>query len=321
MQPAQPRELGILKPRDHAEYAHLFGMLQLGLETDDVPQRPQRIILAQLDYRIGPTPSLWVIQPHRLHRSETQRIDTAFGHDLDRHAALEIGRVGLPLLERGLVASNQRGVESEIFVLVHRTVDVVRAALVPACGAPADVHVDAVVVDDRGERVEEGEAVFPRLRTDGLGEQGGSQRASRDDRGTVRQHVDPFAHKRDVRMVGDRIGHALRVSVAVDRQSRPRGHAVPVCLAHDQRVQRPHLLMQQADRIRFRVIRAERVRTDQFGEVVGPVCGRLVTTAPHLGQADLMTRLGELPCGLGSCHPAANHVNVVSHDDKIPGRS
>ncbi len=37
MQAAETRELGIGQARDHAEDAHLLGMLQLGLEADHVP--------------------------------------------------------------------------------------------------------------------------------------------------------------------------------------------------------------------------------------------------------------------------------------------
>jgi hypothetical protein len=53
VQAAEPGELGILKPRNHAEDAHLFAIFQLGLETDHVVERAQRIVLAQLHDRIG----------------------------------------------------------------------------------------------------------------------------------------------------------------------------------------------------------------------------------------------------------------------------
>src|SRR3546814_8291200 len=39
---AQPRELGLLQAGDGAEQADLFGMLELGLEADHVPQRAER---------------------------------------------------------------------------------------------------------------------------------------------------------------------------------------------------------------------------------------------------------------------------------------
>src|SRR3546814_4563098 len=54
--------------------------------------------------------------------------------------------------------------KGEILLLRHRAVDVVlavafRADLVPARGHPADVHIDAVAVDDGGDGIEEGEGV------------------------------------------------------------------------------------------------------------------------------------------------------------------
>ena len=116
VQPAQPRELGILQARDGAEQADLLGMLQLGLEADDVPQRAAGIVLAQLDDGIGPAAGARIVEADRLHRAEAQRVDAALGHHLDRHAAFEIGDV-LPFAELGLLAVEQPGVEGEVLVL------------------------------------------------------------------------------------------------------------------------------------------------------------------------------------------------------------
>jgi len=115
------------------------------------------------------------------------------------------------------------------------------------------------VINDRRERVEKGERILARLSTDGLREQGGGQRAGRDDRGAIGQGVDPLTHEVDVGVRGDRLGHGLRECIAVDRQCRPRRHAVPVGLTHDQRAERAHFLMQQPDGIRFGVVRTEAV--------------------------------------------------------------
>ena len=56
MQAAEPRELGLAEARDHAEDARLLAVLQLGLEADHVPQRAERIVLAELHDGVGPTP-------------------------------------------------------------------------------------------------------------------------------------------------------------------------------------------------------------------------------------------------------------------------
>ncbi len=215
-------------------------MLQLGLETDHVPQGAERIVLAQLDHRIGPAACARVVETDALHRAVAQRFDTARRHHLDRHAAFEVGRVLLPLLELGLFALVQRRDEGLILVLVHRAVDVVLAALVPARGHPADVHVDAVAVNDRGNGVEEGEGVAARDLGNGVGQAGRGQRAGGDDgRARRRQGVDPFAHHLDVRMSGDPRGYFGGKGFAVHGQRRSGRHAMLVGRRHDQRVRAP----------------------------------------------------------------------------------
>jgi hypothetical protein len=56
-------------------------------------------------------------EAHRLHRPEAQRLGAAFGHDLDRQAAVEIGRA-FPFLEFGLLAGQQRLDEGLVLRLV-----------------------------------------------------------------------------------------------------------------------------------------------------------------------------------------------------------
>ena len=102
------------RPGNGAEDAHLLAMLQLGLEADHVPQGAERIVLAQLDHGIGPAPGPRIVEADALHRAVAQGLDAALGHDFDRHAAFEIGRVLLPLLELGLLALVQRGDEGVI---------------------------------------------------------------------------------------------------------------------------------------------------------------------------------------------------------------
>src|SRR5206468_2459668 len=81
-----------------------------------------------------------------------------------------------------------------VFQLVERAVDVVLAAFVPAGGHPRDVHVDAVAVDDRRDRVEEGEGAFAGLGGDGFGQLRACQRTGGDDGGVVGQRIDAFTH-------------------------------------------------------------------------------------------------------------------------------
>ena len=85
MQAAEPRELGALEAGDHAKYPHLLGMLELGLEADDVEQGAEAIVLAQLDDGVGLlVRPVRIGKPDRLHRSPAQRVAAALRHHLDR---------------------------------------------------------------------------------------------------------------------------------------------------------------------------------------------------------------------------------------------
>ncbi len=104
MQPAEPGELGVLQPGDRPEQTHLLAMLELGLEADHVPQRAELVVLPQLDHGMRPAALgklgrgvMRIVESDRFHRAKAQRVDTALGHHLDRHAAIEIGRVWPPI--------------------------------------------------------------------------------------------------------------------------------------------------------------------------------------------------------------------------------
>ena len=109
MNAAEPRELRLLQARNGAEDAHLLAVLQLGLEADHVEQRAELVVLPQLHDGVGLHVGLVRIgEPERLHRAVAQRLAAALRHHLDRQAAVEIGRARFPLMERGLVAGEQR---------------------------------------------------------------------------------------------------------------------------------------------------------------------------------------------------------------------
>ncbi len=237
MDAAEPRELGALEPGDHAEDAALLAVLHLGLEADDVEQRPQRIVLPQLHDRIGLDRRLMDVgQSERLHRPVAQGLAAALGHDLDRQAAVEIGRA-LEFAEFCLLR-RQHGVnESLVLVAAHRAVDVGRSAfatrpfLVVARLHPGDVHVDRGAVDDRGDGVEECERALAGPFADGGGERRGRQRSRGDDdivpvRG--RQAGDLAALERDERMGEHPLFDRHGETVAVYGERAPGRHLVSV---------------------------------------------------------------------------------------------
>ena len=84
------------------------------------------------------------------------------------------------------------------------------------------------------------------------------------------------------------------------------------CL-NDERIQRTHLLVQQANRIAFGIVGPEAVGADHFGETVGFVGRRRISAAAHLGQVDTHSRLGQLPGRFASCEPAADDLDIECH--------
>ena len=180
MQPAETCELRLLQPRNSAEDTLLLAILQFRLEADDVVERAELVVLPQLHDRVGLRRGIVRIgEADRLHRAVAQGLGAALRHNFDRQTAVEIGRVGLPLLELGLLTGDQRGDEAVILVLGHRAIDVIgaRAAgtdLVVARLEPGHRHVDGFAMHDRRDRVEEGQCVLVGQFADGVG-QGGAR--------------------------------------------------------------------------------------------------------------------------------------------------
>ena len=108
MQSAETREFGVLQARNGAEHAHLLAVFELGLEADHVEQGAKLVVLTQLDHGVRLfTRTVRIGEAERLHRPMPQCFGAALGHDLDRQAAVEIGRRTFPLMEAGLVGGEQ----------------------------------------------------------------------------------------------------------------------------------------------------------------------------------------------------------------------
>ena len=321
MQAAEPGELRLLQPRDHPEDADLLGIFQLGLESHHVEQAAQRIVLAQLDHRMGPPAALGFGQAHRLHRAEAQGLAPARRHHLDGQAAVEIGRARFPFLEFGLVARQQRIDEGLVLRAVERAVDVVgavagRAALVVARLEPGHIEIDALAMDDGRDGIEESQRIFAAKRADRLGQARRGQWTGGDDRVAPfdrRQAFDLAARKRNQR--------ARRAAVAVTSSAKPSRSTAsappagslwrsPRC--QDQRAATAHLLMQQADGVVHRIVGAEGVRTDELGKLVRFM--RFGTAQrPHFMQHHALARAGQLPRRFAAGEPAADHMHGPRH--------
>ena len=67
----------------------MFREFEVGLKADQVVKTARQIILPELDDRIRTFAGAWIVESHRAHGTEGQRVHSAFGDDLDRQAALE----------------------------------------------------------------------------------------------------------------------------------------------------------------------------------------------------------------------------------------
>ena len=176
---------------------------------------------------------------------------------------------------------------------------------------------------DRRDGVEEGERVFAGQRADRGGERRRGQRTGGDDDvvPVVGRQAGDFAAL-DANAADRRASAASTAggkAVAVDRQRAAGRHLVGVGRAHDQRAERAHLAVQQADRVVLGVVGAERVGADEFGEALGLVRGGGARRA-HLVQHDRDAGVGDLPGGLAAGEAAADDVHGTHfmQDDAEP---
>src|SRR5690349_3180681 len=80
--------------------------------------------------------------------------------------------------------------------------------------------------------------------------------------------------------------------------------------SHDQRSEDAHPLVKEAHGVMLRIVAAEAVGADHFGELVSMVSRRHLTTAAHFAETNAISGLGKLPRGFRTGEAAANDVNV-----------
>ena len=329
---AEPEELGLFQPRDHAKNTELLGVFHPRLEADEVVSGHGRVLRAELDHRVGAAPRVRVLEADRLHRPVAQRVLAALRHDLARQAPLEVLRV-LELARRHLLGRRESAHEGAVLRLVegavhvrlvarililavvriervrgarvHRDGVLYRAALAVARLLPHAVPEDRVRRDDRRDRVVVGEVLPPHDIGQVLRERIARERARREDHGArVRDPRHLLAGDLDVRVAPDRAGDLLGEPLAIHGERAARGDRRAIRGAHHERAGAPHLLLEQADGVRERRA-AQRVGADELGEVIrrlrGRALGRLHLEEPH-GDAALR----ELERGLAACQAPAD---------------
>ena len=89
MDHAVAHELGLLEARNHPQHSRLLSPLQLRLESDEAVVIAGKVVLAQLHGGVRLPPGSRILQPHRLHRPEAQRVFAAVRHHFDRQAPFE----------------------------------------------------------------------------------------------------------------------------------------------------------------------------------------------------------------------------------------
>ena len=260
-------------------------------------------------------------QADRLQRAEAQGLAAALGHHLDRQAALEVGGVLLPVLELGLVGREQRVDEGLVLVAVQRAVQVggalgLRFALVVARLEPRLREIDGLEVDDRGDRVEEGEGGLVGEAADRFGERRRGERAGGDDDARPaggREARDLAAVDGDERVGFEAGGDLGGEGHAVDGERAAGGDGVAVGARNDEAAGLAHLPVQQADRVLLVVVGAEGVGADELGEAAGLV-GEGAHDGAHLVQDHRHAHAGGLPGRLGAGEAAADDVDrIVGH--------
>ncbi len=261
-----------------------------------------------------------IVEADTFHRPVTKRLHASRGHDFDRHAAIEIGRVRFPFTELGLLAIHQALVKRDILLLRHGAIDVIAAlvrsfrALVPTALNPTLGHVDTVAVDDRRNGIEKGQAILPGRADDALRQRLCGQRSGRDDCGAGSgQGIHAFAHDGNIGVLFEATLDLCREDVPIHGHGAAGRNARHFTGTHDDAVEPAHFVMQQTDGVLLAIVGTEAVRTDEFGEAVRLVCGRRLAAATHLGQADLEPAPCKLPCRLAPSKPATDDVNVVCH--------
>src|SRR5580765_5214460 len=120
-----------------------------------------------------------------------------------------------------------------------------------------------------------------------------------------RRHL--FARDRDPRMPGERGGDGLGEPLAVHRQRGAGRHAARLGGSHHNRVQTPHLLLEESDGV-IELVTAKRVAADELRESIGLV-NRRGAGGTHFVEKDRDAARRRLPCSLAAGEAAPDDAN------------
>ncbi len=209
-----------------------------------------------------------------------------------------------------------------VLVTIKRAVDVILAiALVVAGLEPRDIHVDALGMDNRCNRIEKGKIIFTRQPANSLTQAGGGEGAGGDN------HLLPFLGRDAVHLTAfhgdhgvgfDPFFHGSGKLVTINRQRPASRDSGFITAAENNRRQHPHFGMQNANRVTGGIIRPEGVGADKLGQPLG-FMGIGLAVRAHFMDHDPDPAIGGLPCSLAPGHAAANDVErLISHYSAAP---
>ena len=87
---AEAEEGGVFEAGDEAEDTFLFGVFEVILEAYEVVGVGSEVLLAELDYGVGPAAGFGVGEAYGLHGAEAEGVAAAAGGLFDGEAAFEV---------------------------------------------------------------------------------------------------------------------------------------------------------------------------------------------------------------------------------------
>ena len=295
------REHRLLRARQRAEDPLLLAHAQLGLESHQAVERALFVLLPQLHHGVGAPARARIDEADRLHRAVRERVAPAPRHLLHGKTALEVER-GFERVQRNGVGREQRLHERLVARAVERQIQIVAGSVVVARGAKRHLHVDRVRVHDRRERIVEIQVLLAEHALEILREATRGERARGEhDRALVGNAIDARLAHGHARVRRERLGDPARERIAIHREGLARGHRRFVGRRDHERVEAPHLLLEQPHRARL-AVRAQRVAAHELREEVGAVRGRALCRL-HVDERDVEAAARCLPGGLAAREP------------------
>ena len=181
---AEAEELGLLEAGDQAQHARLLAELHMVLESHQVEALGAQILLAKLHDGPGTASGARIVQAHRLHGAEAQRVAAAARDLLDRQAGLEVAGIVFGNVGGDGIGLQQLIDEMLVLVAIERAVEVVVGAVggfAVARRPVGDGGVDGFGIDDGADAVVEIEAAGAGEARDLLGERAAGERPAGDD--------------------------------------------------------------------------------------------------------------------------------------------